>query len=87
MKTRPIKWVVLPENEPIFSEQATTIEIVDEVAGEFLQVRQDESSDKFMQAQMGATGIVVDEYNWPEIKRAIDEAFTEIEKHKLDIAE
>jgi hypothetical protein len=72
MKTRPIKWVVLPEGEPIFSEQATTIEIIDEAAGEFLQVQQ------------GEVGITVDEFNWPEIKRAIDEAFAEIEKYRAE---
>jgi len=72
MKTRAIKWVVLPENEPIFSEQATTIEIVDEAAGEFLQVQQ------------GEAGITLDESNWPEIKRAIDETFAEIENYRAE---
>jgi len=78
MKTRSIKWVVLPEGEPIFSEHGTTIEIIDEAAGEFLEINQN---------RIGETRVTVDESNWPEIKQAIDEAFKEIERHKLEISE
>ena len=38
--TRPIKWIVQPECEPMFCEQATTIEITDEAGGEFVTVSQ-----------------------------------------------
>ena len=37
---RAIKWTVVREKEPLFDELATDIEIVDEAAGEFVEVKQ-----------------------------------------------
>ena len=65
--TRPIKWIVLPAAEPIFSECATTIEITDEAGGEFVLVTQqtDQHADQ---------RIAVSEDDWPLIRDAVDAA-------------
>ena len=39
-ETRTLKIAVMPENEPIFAEWVTEIQIVDEAAGEFIEVSQ-----------------------------------------------
>lgn len=39
-EARTLKIVVLPKGEPIFSELATQIEVMDEAAGEFVKVSQ-----------------------------------------------
>lgn len=68
MKTRPIKWTVGPETEPIFSENQTAVEIVDEAAGEFVEVSQtDREGDG-----IGKISFSPDE--WPAIRAAIDKA-------------
>ncbi len=38
---RTTRYTVAPKGEPIFSDQSAHIEIVDEVAGEFLVIKQD----------------------------------------------
>lgn len=69
-EVRHIALVVAPVGEPIFSEQATTIRIDDEAAGEFLVVSQ--SSD---------TGpdncIRIDPDEWPVLRDAIDRMHTQ----------
>jgi hypothetical protein len=64
-ETRTTKVVIVPEGEPLFNQEATEIEIVDEAAGEFVEVRQ--CSD----AYDGKIGITVEE--WPTIRKAIDQ--------------
>lgn len=59
-ETRITKVIVLPKNQRIFSEQATTIEIDDEAAGEFIKIAQDGQTVKFD----------VDE--WEIVKREVD---------------
>lgn len=61
--TRPVAWVVKPVCEPLFSEQATRVEIVDEAGGEFLEIT-DGNCQK----------IRLDPSEWPELKRAIENA-------------
>ena len=76
---RPIKWVVMPEDESIFSEQATLVEIVDEAAGEFVSVRQDRSD-----GSDGDVGLLINDLGEHEyISGAIVDAFEEIERHKI----
>lgn len=65
MKTRPIKWTVGPETEPIFSENQTTVEIVDEAGGEFVVVEQ---------GNEGYGKIGFDPADWPAIRAAINKA-------------
>ena len=43
--SRVTSFVVLPDEDSIFSENATTVRIVDEAAGEFVEVEQSGRSD------------------------------------------
>ena len=56
--------MILPETEPIFSERGTRIEIVDESAGEYVEVSQEGRTD------LGKIAIEPEE--WPELRAAID---------------
>ncbi len=67
--TRPIKWIVLPEGEPVFCEQATTIEITDEAGGEFVTVSQQRD-------EPNAQTIKIDRDDWPLIRNAIEDAMS-----------
>ena len=67
--TRPIKWIVLPEGEPVFCEQATTIEITDESGGEFVTVSQQRD-------EPNAQTIKIDRDDWPLIRNAIEDAMS-----------
>lgn len=67
--TRPIKWIVLPEGEPVFCEQATTIEITDEAGGEFVTVSQQRD-------EPNAQTIKIDRDDWPLIRSAIEDAMS-----------
>lgn len=44
-ETRAMSLMVLPKGQPIYSEMATTITIVDEAAGEFVEVEQSGRTD------------------------------------------
>lgn len=60
---RTIKWTIVREKKPLFDELATDIEIVDEAAGEFVEVKQHtEESGK----------VQIDPEEWPAIREAID---------------
>ena len=63
---RTTKLVVLPEDQPIFSEYATEIEIQDEVGGEFVVVRQVHDGSN------GANEIRLTVEEWPAVRRAIN---------------
>jgi hypothetical protein len=69
---RLTKLVVLPKGEPIFHEQATEIEIVDEAGGEFIIVTQHNE---------GAQAIRIDPEEWPYIRQAIERMVEEIERN------
>lgn len=56
--------IVVPDGEPTFSEQATTIQIADESAGEFVEVIQHGG------LELGKVQINPEE--WPAIRDAID---------------
>jgi len=56
---------VAPENEPVFSEMATTVSIEDEAAGEFVVVEQVGRTD------IGKIGIEPEQ--WPALRAAIDQ--------------
>jgi hypothetical protein len=73
--TRITRLSVLPEKEPIFSEQCTHITIVDEAAGEYLEITQQSSS-----ADIKAQTIMVTSDEWPAIKAAVDQLIAETEK-------
>lgn len=56
---------VCKKGEPIFSEYATRVEIVDEAAGEFVEVSQ--------AGREGGGKIAIDPNEWPALRDAIDE--------------
>lgn len=68
--TRVLKVAILPQGDSIFSETATEVEIVDEAAGEFIEIRQ------------AGGAIRLDISEWPEIKKAVETAFAQIAKHE-----
>jgi hypothetical protein len=57
---RTTRVIVLERGKEIYSERATSIEIDDEAAGEFVTVRQGEGK------------ICIDVAEWPTIREAID---------------
>jgi hypothetical protein len=65
LETRVIKWIIMQAGQPIYSERSTEVEIVDEAAGEFVEVSQSDEG-------YGKIGIGPDE--WPSIRAAIDAA-------------
>ena len=73
-ETRTLKIAVCVKGEPIFHAGTTEIEIVDEVAGEFLKVTQ--SPDD---AEPGV--IKIDPHEWPMLKAAIDRMMKECRSH------
>jgi hypothetical protein len=75
MRTVTSRITVLPEGQPIFSERATEISIMDEAAGPFIEMRQF--------AENGEENILrfdVDE--WPYITKAVGKLIQEIKKLK-----
>ena len=63
MRTLTTRLVVVPEGEPIFSDNAMHIEIEDEAAGEFVVVKQ---------LLDGYGQIAISPKDWPAIRKAID---------------
>lgn len=62
-ETRTTKMIVGVKGEQIFSESITEIEIVDEAAGEFLEISQDNLKLRF------------DAEEWPHVRDAIEKMF------------
>lgn len=61
---RTTSMTVAPKDEPIFSEKATMVEIVDEVSGEYVEVSQSGRTD------LGKIAINPEE--WPALRKAIN---------------
>ena len=57
---------ILPQGEPIFSEQATTVALQDEAAGLFVEVTQHDG-------RPDRKGIAIMTDEWPMIRQAINE--------------
>lgn len=64
---------VCKTDEPIFSEYATRVEIVDEAGGEFVEVSQPGQDDG------GKIGITAQE--WPALRSAIDDLLANCRDH------
>ena len=73
MEIRTTQLTVLPENEPIFSEYATTVTICNDAAGDYLKIRQ-----IFDQSEEGT--IHIDPKEWPSLRDAINEMIEECRK-------
>jgi len=69
-ETRTTSICVMPVGEPTFSEMATHIEIQDEGAGEFVEVKQFAGFN-------GNRTIRIDKEEWPAIRSAIDSMINE----------
>lgn len=65
---------VLPVDEPLFSEMATTVTIVDEAGGEFVEVSQSGRAD------LGKIAINPEE--WPELRGAISTLISQCREDK-----
>ena len=63
-KARVTRVVLVPEGEPLFSEMATTVQIEDEAAGEFVEVSQHGAPE------LGTIQISPEE--WPALRQAIN---------------
>lgn len=77
--TRVTRISIMPEGEPIFSEQCTHVEIEDEADGEFVVVRQQSEH-----VDGGGQEIQIAPHEWPPLRDAIDELIIDIEKHEKD---
>jgi hypothetical protein len=64
---------VLPPKEPLFSEQCTHITIVDEAAGEYLEIEQQSGS-----VDVKGQTIMVTPEEWPALKQAVETLLAEI---------
>ena len=60
---RVTRITVTPKDEPVFSEMATHVEVVDEAAGEFVQVTQEGIAEREIRIYPS---------EWPAIRKAID---------------
>jgi len=68
-RIRVTRLSVLPIGEPIFSERCTEVSIVNEAAGEFVEVSQ----------QSDSKTIQIDPREWSAIKQAVDQLISECE--------
>ena len=75
LETRITRLTITPEDEPIFSERATHIEIVDEAAGEYLVITQEQGN-----INNDNRSIAIDASEWETIKSAIEQMLTIIRK-------
>ena len=73
-ETRTVKVSVAPKGEPLFHNGVTNIEIVDEAAGEFLEVTQCNDSNEGK--------ISIEKSEWPTLRAAIDQMIKECRDHK-----
>lgn len=64
-ETRVTRLHVVPPNEPIFHEMATTVEVVDDASGEHIKVQQFGSHDD-------AGALYIDPAEWPALRAAIN---------------
>ena len=78
-ETRTLKIAIVPEGEPIFSERATEIEIVDNAAGEYLKITQ--NSDDTPDPESGNQTLTIDPAEWPHIQAAIEKMLKECRNH------
>ena len=72
-KIRVTQLSIMPRYEPIFSEQCTTITILDEAAGEFLEVVHQAGSKEVKEQSIQITP-----EEWPRLQKAIEWMLTEI---------
>jgi hypothetical protein len=70
---------VLPAKEPLFSEQCTNVSIVDEAAGEFLEIEQQSG-----RTDAKSQTIQVSPEEWPALKQAIEQLLADCETQNTE---
>lgn len=73
--SRPTKWIVLREGQPIFAEAAIEVSIEDEAAGEFIVMEQEVNGV--------INKIAIDPSEWLTLRKVLGQAFREINRIKL----
>lgn len=64
LQARVTRIVVVPANEPLYSERATTVDITDESGGEFVEVSQ--------HGDVSLGKIQINPEDWPKLRAAIN---------------
>ena len=72
-----VSMCIRPKGDPLFSEQATTITMVDDAAGAYIEISQDQSA--------GKQTIGIDAEEWPALKLAIEEMLEIVKKYNTEI--
>ena len=70
---------ILPSGDPLISEQATKITIVEEGAGEHLEIEQQMDTASAM-----CQTIKVETDEWPKLKEGVEMMLKEIQKHRSE---
>jgi len=75
--SRITQMTILPVGEPLFSDRATVVSIVDEAAGEYIQVKQqaDTTSETDQTIAFGPD-------EWEEVTDVVNQMFGEIRRYK-----
>lgn len=72
-ETRVLSLIVLPAGAPTFSEMATTVTIIDEAAGEYVEVTQNGGRDCLGK-------VAIEPGEWPSLRDTIDRMIGECRK-------
>jgi hypothetical protein len=75
--SRITQMTILPVGEPLFSDRATVVSIVDEAAGEYIQVKQQADTT----SETDQT-IAFDPDEWEEVTDVVNQMFGEIRRYK-----
>lgn len=80
-RVRVTRLSVLPPKEPLFSEQCTNISIVDEAAGEFLEIEQQSG-----RTDAKSQTIAISPEEWPSLKQAIEQLLADCETQNAEVS-
>jgi hypothetical protein len=75
--SRITQMTILPVGEPLFSDRATVVSIVDKAAGEYIQVKQQADTT----SETDQT-IAFDPDEWEEVTDVVNQMFGEIRRYK-----
>ena len=73
MITRPTQWIVGKADDPIFAYNSYTLEIKDEAAGEFVEIRCSMENEEDQK-------LTIDPHEWPQLRKAINRAIKQCRK-------
>lgn len=81
-RVRVTRLSVLPPKEPLFSEQCTNVSIVDEAAGEFLEIKQQSG-----RTDAKSQTIQVSPEEWPALKQAIEQLLADCQTQNTKVSQ